>query len=48
MRPYATNLADKFYIDGDLIKLCPKACEKVTADENAKIDIKINCGGPPT
>ena len=40
--------ADKFYIDGDLIKLCPKACEKVTADENAKIDIKINCGGPPT
>ncbi len=40
--------ADKFYIDGDLIKLCPKACEKVTADEGAKIDIKINCGGPPT
>jgi len=41
------SLADcdpnSFYIEDDLIKLCPEACDVVQEDENAKIDIKFGC-----
>lgn len=39
---------DKFYIDNDLITLCPDVCTVVTADEDAKIEILLGCGTPPT
>ena len=34
-----------FYIEDDTIKLCPEACEKVTADQNAGVKVIAQCGG---
>lgn len=34
---------DKFYIEGNLIKLCPKTCDKVKNDNNAKVKVAIPC-----
>ncbi len=38
---------DKFYIDeaNQLIKLCPKACALVKADDKATVQVKVECGG---
>jgi len=35
--------ADKFYIEGGLIKLCPAACAKVEGDIDAKLEVSIPC-----
>ena len=35
--------ASSFYIEGDLIKLCPEVCSAVQADENAEIGILFGC-----
>jgi hypothetical protein len=35
---------DKFYIQDDIIKMCPEACAIITADPGAKIDIEVGCG----
>ncbi len=40
------NDDDKFYIEDDIIKLCPGACAIVEADGEAKLEIKVPC--PPT
>ncbi len=34
---------DKFYIEDNLIKLCPMACARVEADNDAVLDVKIPC-----
>ncbi len=39
---------NKFYIEGDIITLCPETCEMVTADEEALIEILLGCGTAPT
>jgi hypothetical protein len=36
-----------FYIDNDTITLCPGACSVVQADDNAKLSVSYDCGGPP-
>ena len=36
---------DNFYIENDLIVLCPGACDAVEADSQAKLQIQIACGG---
>jgi len=35
--------ATSFYIEGDLIILCPEACDTVQQDEEAKINILFGC-----
>jgi len=35
--------ANEFYIEDNLIKLCPNACTVVQSDENAEIDILFGC-----
>jgi hypothetical protein len=35
---------DKFYIENDTIYLCPAACDKVTADQMATVQVKVECG----
>ncbi len=35
--------ATSFYIEGNLIKLCPEACDTVQQDEDAKINILFGC-----
>lgn len=37
-----------FYIDNNTIFLCPEACSVVQGDENAKLSVSYDCGGPPT
>jgi len=34
---------NSFYIEDDLIKLCPGACSVIQADEEAKIDLRFDC-----
>ena len=34
---------DKFYIEDNLIKLCPAACDKIEADVDGKLEVKIPC-----
>jgi hypothetical protein len=34
-----------FYIEDDVIHLCPEACKKVTADQNAGVKVIAQCGG---
>lgn len=36
---------NKFYIEGDLIKICPASCTVIENDNNAKLQIKLACGG---
>ncbi len=36
---------EKFYLDGELIKLCPDACKTVQADSAAKISVLFGCIG---
>ena len=36
---------DNFYIENDLIILCPGACDAVEADSQAKLQVQIACGG---
>ncbi len=38
---------DKFYIEDELIKLCPEACAKVQADPSAKLNVLFLCETPP-
>jgi hypothetical protein len=35
-----------FYIDGDVITLCPEACTTVQADPMAKVELLAGCGTP--
>jgi hypothetical protein len=35
---------NRFYIENDIIKICPEACATLTADPSAKIDIGVGCG----
>ena len=37
--------ADNFYIEDDLIKICPTSCTTFEGDPNAKVEIKLQCGG---
>lgn len=39
--------ADSFYVDNDTIFLCPGACNTVQSDDNAKLSVSYDCGGPP-
>ncbi len=39
--------AGKFYVENNLIKICPASCTQVEADLNAKLQVKIACGGVP-
>lgn len=39
--------AHSFYIQDESIILCPEACGVVQGDENAKLDVSYQCGGPP-
>jgi len=32
-----------FYIDGDLVKLCPSTCDKVSADQDAGLKVVAQC-----
>jgi len=34
-----------FYLDGDLVKLCPATCDKVTADPSANLSVIAQCAG---
>ncbi len=34
---------DKFYIEDNLIKLCPATCDKIEADMDGKLQVKIPC-----
>jgi len=34
---------DKFYIEDNLIKLCPAACDKIEADMDGTLQVKIPC-----
>jgi len=34
-----------FYLENDIVKLCPAACDKVTADQGATLDVVAQCAG---
>ncbi len=34
-----------FYLDGDLVRLCPSTCDKVTADQGANLNVIAQCAG---
>ncbi len=34
-----------FYLANDIVTLCPAACDKVTADQNAALDVIAQCAG---
>jgi hypothetical protein len=36
-----------FFFDGDFIRLCPEACNRVQADPNAQLDVLWGCTLPP-
>ena len=35
---------ERFYIENDVIKICPEACATLTNDPQAKVDIEVGCG----
>jgi hypothetical protein len=39
--------ASKFYIENDIIKLCPEACALIQADEEADVNILFGCNPIP-
>jgi hypothetical protein len=43
VKDLASCAPDKFYIEGEKIKLCPDACTKISADDNAKVTILFGC-----
>ncbi len=34
---------DKFYIEDGIVKLCPEACDRITADDAAELDLRFPC-----
>jgi hypothetical protein len=41
----ACGLADnRFYVENDTIYLCPAACDAVTLDQMATLEVKVQCG----
>jgi len=39
----ASCTADSFYIEADMIKLCPELCAIVQADATAQLEVRFGC-----